>query len=74
MPNFFIALIFAEMLLLGSGDPAGSLARTRCFRLAPRTMSFEESYNEWGPPSFPVLDADKDSGNKSSSSTEDDDE
>ena len=50
------------------------LARTRCFRLAPRTMSFEESYNEWGPPSFPVLDADKDSGNKSSSSTEDDDE
>jgi hypothetical protein len=24
VPNFFIAQIFAEMLLLGSGDPAGS--------------------------------------------------
>jgi hypothetical protein len=24
VPNFFTALIFAEMLLLGSGDPAGS--------------------------------------------------
>ena len=50
------------------------LARTRCFRLAPRTMPFEESYNEWGPPLFPVLDADEDSNNKSSSSTEDDDD
>ena len=50
------------------------LARTRCFRLAPRSMPFEESYNEWGPPLFPVLDADKDSNNKSSSSTEEDDE
>jgi hypothetical protein len=37
-------------------------------------MPFEESYNEWGPPLFPVLDADKDSNNKSSSSTEEDDE
>lgn len=47
------------------------LARTRCFRLAPRMMHFEESDNEWGPPSFLVLDADEDSDNTSSSSTED---
>ena len=50
------------------------LARTRCFRLAPRTMPFEESYNEWGPPLFPVLDADEESDNKSLSLAEDDDE
>jgi hypothetical protein len=46
------------------------LARTRCFRLAPRTVSFEDSYNEWGPPSFPILVADEDSDNTSSSLTE----
>ena len=46
------------------------MARTRCFRLAPRAMPFEESDNEWGPPAFPVLDA-GDSDNTSSSSTED---
>ena len=46
------------------------LARTRCFLLAPRAMPFEESDNEWGPPAFPVLDA-EDSDNTSSSSTED---
>ena len=46
------------------------MARTRCFRLAPRAMPFEESDNEWGPPAFPVLDA-EDSDNTSSSSTED---
>lgn len=50
------------------------LARTRCFRLAPKRMPFNESDNEWGPPSFPVLDADEDSDNTSSSSTEDDEE
>jgi hypothetical protein len=46
------------------------LARTRCFRLAPRKMPFEDNYNEWGPPSFPVLNADEDSDNTSLSSTE----
>ena len=34
VPNFFIAQIFAEMLLLGSGDPAGSPASTVFFVLA----------------------------------------
>ena len=46
------------------------MSRTRCFLLAPRAMPFEESDNEWGPPAFPVLDA-EDSDNTSSSSTED---
>jgi len=45
------------------------MARTRCFQLTPRAMPFEESDNEWGPPAFPVLDAED--SNTSSSSTED---
>lgn len=48
-----------HLTLLGTKRTSERLiARTRCFRLAPRAMPFEENDNEWGPPAFPVLELD----------------